>query len=207
LQGLIDLYTVYLLCSTSQVSCTVLSEVLNGKVKHDSFTRLLPSSVLDSKYLWQIAKPVCKDITSEDAVLILDDSVEEKQYSSLNSLISYHFDHTGRSVKGVNFLSSLYYSQEVSVPVGVKFVLKDEAYQDNGQTKYKSSVSKNEHFRTLIQEAIHNDLPFRYVLNNSWFCNAENMKFIQTQAQKYFVMAMKDNRKSDCRSSGFKFGR
>ncbi len=179
MQGLIDLYTDYLLCINSQVSCTVLSEVLNSLVKHDSFTRLLHSSVLDSKYLWQIAKPVCKDIIIEQAVLILDDSVEEKRYSSLNSLISYHFDHTvGRSVKGVNFLSALYYSQEVSVPVGIKFVLKDEAYQDNAKTKYKSSVSKNEHFRALIQEAITNDLPFRYVLNDSWFCNAANMKFI-----------------------------
>ena len=196
MQSLLDLYTDYLIGSNSQVSCTALSGVLNHKIPHDSFTRLLSSGKLNSRYLWHTAKPICKEISSDAAVLILDDSVEAKPHSRLSSLINYHFDHTvGKSVKGVNFLSALYYSQEVSIPVGVKFVIKDEAYKENGKTKFKSSVSKNEHFRALIQEAVKNELRFRYVLNDSWFCNAENMKFIQYETESYFVMAMKGNRK------------
>ena len=193
---LIDLYTDYLISSHGQVSCTVLSEALNNKIKHDSFTRLLNSEMLNSRYLWREAKPLCKKIISDAAVLILDDSVEEKRYSKISSLINYHFDHTvGKSVKGVNFLSALHYSQEISVPVGIKFVIKDKVYQENVKTKFKSKVSKNEHFRELIKEAVKNDLRFRYVLNDSWFCNADNMKFIQHETESYFIMAMKDNRK------------
>ena len=157
---------------------------------------MLNSGQLTSSYLWQIAKPICKKISSDDAILILDDSVEAKPYSKTSSLINYHFDHTvGKSVKGVNLLSALYYSQEVSVPVGVKFVIKDKAYTENGKTKFKSKISKNEHFRALIKDAENNNLRFRYVLNDSWFCNAENMKFIQYETESYFVMSMKGNRK------------
>lgn len=193
---LVDLYTDYLLSSSSQVSCTVLSDVLNNKIKHDSFTRMLDCGLIDSRYLWQIGKPICKKIKSDDAVLILDDSVEAKPHSQTSSLINYHFDHTvGKSVKGVNFLPALYYNQEISIPVGVKFVIKDKVYKQEGKTKFKSSISKNEHFRKLIKEAIRNELRFRYVLNDSWFCNADNMKFIAYETQGYFVMAMKENRK------------
>lgn len=196
MQGLLDLYTDYLLSSSNQVSCTVLSEALNKKIKHDSFTRMLNCGFINSRYLWQISKPICKEIKDDDAVLILDDSVEAKPYSQTSSLINYHFDHTvGKSVKGVNFLSALYYSQEVCVPVGVKFIIKDKAHIKDGKQKLKSSISKNEHFRALIKEAIKNELGFRYVLNDSWFCNAENMKFIEYETQSYFIMAMKENRK------------
>jgi hypothetical protein len=83
----------------------------------------------------------------------------------------------------------------VSVPIGVKFVIKDEAFEENGTTKFKSKISKNEHFRDLIKVAVKNDVKFRYVLNDSWFCNAENMKFIHYETESYFIIAIKDNRK------------
>jgi hypothetical protein len=195
LEALVDLYTDYLLSSTSQVSATILSKVLDNNISHDKFTRLLSSGKLSSRYLWQTAKPLCKEIASDFACLILDDSVEAKPYSQCNSLISYHFDHTvGKSVKGVNFLTALFYSKEVSVPVGVEFIIKDEAYTKGGKIKYKSSASKNELYRGLIAKASE-QLRFRYILNDSWFCNSENMEFIHSETQSYFVMAMKENRR------------
>lgn len=134
MEKLVDLYTDYLLGSRGQVSCTVLSSVLEGNIGHDTFTRMLQSGGVSSRYLWLTAKPLCKQMASDDAVLILDDSVEAKPYSQCNSLIGYHFDHTvGKSVKGVNFLSALYYSNGTSVPVGVEFVIKDKEYEVDGK--------------------------------------------------------------------------
>ena len=192
----IDLYTDFLIFSEGQTSSTILSAVLDSKISHDKFTRLLSSGKLNSRYLWSFSKPLCQQITGDDAVLILDDSIEAKPYSKCNGLISYHFDHTvGKSVKGVNFLNAVYYNNDVTVPVCVEFVVKNESYVDKGgKTKYRSKEDKNTKYRRLILQAS-TQLRFRYVLNDSWFTNAENMQFINAETQSYFVMAMKENRR------------
>jgi IS4 transposase len=40
-----------------------------------------------------------------------------------------------------------------------------------------------------------NGLPFRYVLNDTWFASAENMLFVKHTLDKDFVMPLKENRK------------
>jgi len=193
---LIDLYTDFLIACPGQITSTLLSEVLDNQVGHDKFTRLLSSGKINSRYLWHEVKPMCQEIECDDAVLILDDSVEAKPYTKCNNLIRYHYDHTvGKSVKGVNFITAIYNSWEMSLPVGVDFVIKDQSYIDkDGKTKYKSKVSKNEMYRELIARA-GSQLRFRYVLNDSWFASAENMAFINEKMDRYFIMAIKENRK------------
>lgn len=192
---LTDLYTDFLIACPGQTTCTMLSEVLDNNVSHDRFTRLLGSGRIGSRMLWKEVKPMCQEIERDDAVLVLDDSVEAKPHSKCNDLIRYHFDHTqGKSVKGVNFISAVYNSWEMSIPVGVDFVLKEEAYADkDGRTKYRGKVGKNEMFRKLVANAAP-QLRFRYVLCDSWFANAGNMECIDDM-DRYFIMAMKDNRK------------
>lgn len=192
---LADLYTDFLLSCPGQTSCTLLSDVLEKNVSHDRFTRLLASGKLSSALLWKEVKPMCQEIETDDAVLILDDSVEAKPYSQSNGLISYHFDHTvGRSVKGVNFVSAIYSGWKMGLPIGVEFVVKDQLETDaNGKTKYTSKVSKNEMFQKLVARAA-SQLRFKYVLADSWFGSAVNMSFIDGQ-ERLFIMALKSNRK------------
>jgi hypothetical protein len=53
--------------------------------------------------LEECKKEVC-EIESDEGVLIFDDTVQEKPYSSENELINWHFDPTvGRSVKGLTY--------------------------------------------------------------------------------------------------------
>jgi hypothetical protein len=42
---------------------------------------------------------------------------------------------------------------------------------------------------------VKNQIQFRYVLNDSWFASAENMRFIKQEKNKDFIMPLKDNRK------------
>jgi len=42
---------------------------------------------------------------------------------------------------------------------------------------------------------VHNQVKFKYVLNDVWFASSENMKFIKHQLGKEFVMPLKENRK------------
>jgi hypothetical protein len=194
---LIDLYTDFLIYTPQVATSTLLSKVLDGKVSHDKFTRLLSKEVLNSKKIWDYSKTICQEIKTNDAVLILDDSVEEKRYSKCNELIQWHYDHTqGRSIKGVNFITAIYNSWQMSIPVGVDFVKKQDKYIDKrtGKEKLRSSISKNEKFRDLIFQASENTC-FKYVLNDSWFCNAPNMDFIVKKCKNNFIMAIKENRK------------
>ena len=59
--------------------------------------------------------------------------------------------------------------------------------------KRKSPVTKNEQLRAMIAQAIHNQLIFKYVLADSWFASAENMRYIKSK-KKCFIFDMKKNR-------------
>ena len=194
--NLTDLYTDFLLVSPCQTTATGLSALLDNSVSHDKITRLLSSSAISSQTLWQMVKPMCHEIKSDDAVLIFDDSIEAKKYTDNNELISWHFDHTeGRSVKGVNFMTALYSSNDISLPVGVEFVRKTKAFiSKKGKLVYKSEKTKNQMFREMLWQASCN-IDFKYVLNDTWFSSVENMNFVYSKCNRHFIMAIKENRK------------
>jgi len=94
-------------------------------------------------------------------------------------------------------VSTLYYAQDVGLPVAVELVSKTETYIDKktGKEKRKSTVTKNERYRRMLKMAHQNQIPFRYVLNDLWFASAENMRFVKLNLEKEFIMALKSNRK------------
>jgi uncharacterized pyridoxamine 5'-phosphate oxidase family protein len=53
-------------------------------------------------------------------------------------------------------------------------------------------VSKNELFRQLLHQAYQSAVPFRYVLGDSWYTNAENMKAVLAIG-KHYVRSVKSN--------------
>jgi hypothetical protein len=130
--------------------------------------------------------------------MIVDDSISEKPYTDENDIICWHYDHSkGRTVKGINFISALYHSGGVSLPVGFSLIAKTEYYIDkkDGKHKRRSPVGKNEFYRALLQQAVKNQISFSYVLNDVWFASAENMNFVKHTLHKDFVMPIKANRK------------
>lgn len=193
---LLDLYTDYLIASCGAATATGMSAALDNQITHDRITDLLNSGYISSRGLWAEVKPMCQEIEQDDAVLIIDDSIEAKPYTDCNEIIQWHFDHTeGRSVKGVNFVSAIYHSWKMSLPIGVSFIKKDIVYKDkNGKEKRKSSVSKHEHFRDLIKHGS-GKLRFKYVLSDSWFACSDNMNFVTQSCERDFIMAIKENRK------------
>lgn len=194
---LLDLYTDYLLASFGQATATGLAALIPD-LSHDQVTRFLAQQELTDKDLWKIVKPHLRAAQSENAVLIIDDSVEEKPYTDESELIAWHFDHTqNRSVKGINLVSALYLSQDISLPVGFELVKKTERVTDpkTGRTKWTSLRTKNDMARDMIASAVSKQIPFRYVLNDIWFSSAENMVFIKGK-RKDFIMPLKSNRKA-----------
>ncbi len=77
---LLDVYTDYLLASFGPTTATGLSALLPD-LSHDQVTRFLSRQELTDKDLWYAVKTHLRSIQSEQAVLILDDTVEEKPYT------------------------------------------------------------------------------------------------------------------------------
>ena len=84
---LLDLYNDYLISSFNQTTATGLSKLLDGSVSHDKISRFLAERKYTSKDLWKEVKSTIRQIESDTAVLIVDDTIQEKPYSDENELI------------------------------------------------------------------------------------------------------------------------
>ena len=195
---LLDLYSDYLISAFGQTTATGLSALLNGEISHDSVQRYLASERQTSADLWRVVKPHVRQIEGPEGVLIVDDSIAEKPYTDENEIVCWHYDHSKqRNVKGINFVTSLYPNTGVSLPVGFELIAKTEHYTDpkDGKEKRRSPKTKNEYYREMTQQALRNQIQFKYVLNDVWFSAADNMVFVKITLKKDFVMPLKANRK------------
>lgn len=195
---LLDLYSDYLISAFGQTTATGLASLLNGEISHDQVQRSLADEEPTSADLWRTAKPHVRKIESQEGVMIVDDSIAEKPYTDENDIICWHYDHAQhRTIKGINFVTCLYHNRGVSLPVGFELVRKTERYIDpkDGKEKRRAEKTKNEMYRDLLQQAVQNQIPFTYALNDIWFASAENMNFVKRTLQKEFIMPLKGNRK------------
>lgn len=195
-KDMLDIYSDYLISSFSYTTATGLSSILGNQISHDKITRFLRAREYSSKDLWKLVKPVIRTIETEDGCLIFDDTVEEKEYTDENDIIAWHYDHSkGRSLKGINILSGIYHNEAGTVPIAFEIVKKDIPFIDpkTGKKKRRSSINKNEYFRTMFKNAINNAILFKYVLSDVWFSSKENMEYILDN-KKHFIFAIKKNR-------------
>lgn len=195
---MLDIYTDYMLASFSYTTATGLSRLTGGEISHDQVTRFLSSEMKTGKDLWQIVKPFQRRIQSSEGVLIIDDSIEEKPYTDENEIIAWHYDHTrGCSVKGINFVSTLYENDGVALPINFRLVEKTETYFDKkaGVEKRRSKVTKNELAREMIGQAVRNKVEFHFCLFDVWFASKDNMMFIKREMKREFISPLKRNRK------------
>ena len=193
----LELYTDYLISGNGYATATGLSGMMDGEISHDKITRFLTQNEFTSKDLWLKVKSIVREIETEEGCLIFDDTIQEKKWTDENEIMCWHFDHTvGKSVRGINMLNALYYSNGISIPIAFEIIKKTISFSDikTKQVKRKSEVTKNELMRDMIQQAIHNQLKFRYVLMDIWFSSQENFEFI-VKHKKEFISALKSNRK------------
>lgn len=149
---MLDLYTDYLLSSTGATTATGLSRRLDGELSHDHIMRWLSQANWGLAQVWQQAKPLihqaeAQQPPAEFAVLIADDSVLEKAHTDANELICYYWDHNQqRHVKGLNFVSLLYQTSELALPIAIELVRKTVAGWNvkTQQPKYGSAFTKSE---------------------------------------------------------------
>jgi len=194
---MLDIYTDYLICQNKYATATGLSEMVGGEFSHDKVTRFLRQSDFDSKLLWKHVKSAVRERETQNGVLILDDSIEDKPYTDENDVNCWHYSHAkGDVVKGINFLSCMVRYDDFSLPIGYEIIKKEIQYSDieTKRIRRKSSVNKNQLFRQLIQQACNNHVLFEWVLADNWFGSKANMEFIHDELQKSFIFGIKSNR-------------
>ncbi len=197
--NIFDLYTDYLQISLGLSTATGLSKIVDNAVSHDQVTRMLANYEINSKTLWLNVKSLVRQHEHIDGCLIFDDSIIHKPHTDENDIVCWHYDHTvGKAVKGINLLSTFYYSQigeqPLKVPLAFDIIAK-YSYCDikSKEELRKSPSTKNELMRAQILQAIRNQVKFSYILADSWYSSGENMKFIH-QRKKYFIFDLKSNR-------------
>lgn len=203
-----DLYTDYLLSSFGKTTATGLSRLLDKLVSHDQITRFISTLETGSKELWKEVKSLVRAHETEDGCLIFDDTIIEKAYTDENDIMCWHWDHSKQeNVKGINLLNVTYHSggtvvsdaatklAALRVPIDYAVVHKTVRFCEMKTKKEKrqSPITKNEILREMLARAIVNQLKFKYVLADSWFSSADNMRFIQKK-EKIFIFDMKSNR-------------
>jgi len=197
--NIFDLYVSCLLSSFGSATAAGLSAVPEQQISHDRITRMLSGREKTSADLRHTVKPPVRRIESPDGVLIVDGSISEKPFTDENTVVCRHYDRCqGRSVRGINFMTPLYHSQNTSLPAGFQIAAETEYYTDpkDGKEKRRCPVPKNRYCRELIKQAAVNQILFRYVLTDVWFASAENMMFIRHDAEKDSVMPVKTDRKT-----------
>ncbi len=193
----VELYTDYLISSYGQATATGLSALVDGQISHDKITRFLSKEDFISKDLWAFVKKDVRKIEDEDAVLIFDDTIQEKKYSQENEMICWHYDHcSGKNVKGINLMNCLYHSKGVSLPIAFELVKKPIVFSNikTKKTKRKSTRTKNEMLRDMIRTCQQNQVKWKYALADTWFSSAENMAYVAKKCKKHFIFVLKCNR-------------
>jgi DDE superfamily endonuclease len=194
MQTTLDLYTDYLLSSFGQTTATGLSRLTDGAVGHDAVTDLLNRLQGDNRTLWQHVKPLIRQIQQSDGVLVVDDSIAHKPHSDENGLITTHYDHTsGQYVRGINFVSLLYQTGKGQCPLSFELVIKTQrSERKTRQTLWRSERTKHQMFQDMVRQAHQNAVPFRYVLADSWYTNADNINLI-LGLKHHYLGAVKSN--------------
>jgi hypothetical protein len=96
-------YVEYLVSSPKNCTCTYLAEHLED-VSHDVVNDLLRQKRFMPREVWRLVKDRIDD--SEDAFLIVDDSVHDKRYSRFIELVRAQYSgKEHRVVRGIGVVS------------------------------------------------------------------------------------------------------
>jgi len=96
----------------------------------------LNGSDFSSKQLWKIIKPTIREIETKDAIVAIDDTIEEKPYTEENEIVNWYYDHSkGRAIKGINLISALYINDKGKIPLNFSIVKKTKTIYDEKKVK------------------------------------------------------------------------
>jgi SRSO17 transposase len=158
-----------------------LAEHLSG-VSHDAVSDYLKRERLTARQVWEWVKPLLND--NEQAYLIVDDSVQNKQYARKIELVKKQYSGAEHGlVSGIGVVNLVHTDGKDFYPVDYRIY----APEADGKTK-------NDLFREMLVRAKSDkQLQARTILFDSWYASVDNLKLI-VRLDMFFVTTLKDNR-------------
>jgi len=174
-------YIEYLISTRENYTCTNLAEHKEG-VSHDSASDYLQRDKITPRSLWERVSRLLKD--SPAAYLMVDDSVQNKQYSRQIELVKRQYSGAEHGlVRGIGVVNLVHSDGAVFYPIDYRIF----APEEDGKTK-------NEHFREMLLNAKNDKgLQAKTVLFDSWYAGVDNLKLI-VRLGMVFVTTLKSNR-------------
>ncbi len=174
-------YIEYLLNTPVNYTCSNLAEHLEG-VSHDAVSDFLQRGRATAQRLWELVDPLLND--SETAYLIVDDSVQNKQYSEHIGLVQRQYSGAEHGlVRGIDIVNLVHSDGQEFYPIDFRIY----ARKIDGHTK-------NDLFAAMLMAAKgQKGIKARTVLFDSWYASVENLKLVAF-LKMIFVAPIKDNR-------------
>ena len=177
-------YIEYLLSTPINYTCSNLSEHLEN-VSHDSVTDFLQNSRFTPKDLWELVGNRIDD--NEEAFLLVDDSVQNKQYSQVIETVKLQYSGNVHGlVKGIGLVNLVH----TNGFLGDFYPVNYRVYNPDSDGK-----SKNDHFQEMFKQANENQqIKARNIAFDSWYASVENLKIINRSGWTFYTN-LKSNRK------------
>lgn len=135
-------------------------------IAHDAYTRLLHRLEPSAEALWQES---AAQVAKQTGLLILDDTTLDKPYARQMELVTRHWSGKHQAVvQGINLITLLWHDGERFVPCDYR--LYDKA---------NDGLSKNDHFRHMVQGAAGRGFAPECVLFDSWYSGLDNLKQVR----------------------------
>ena len=173
----------FLLAAPRVVSCTEgarVQPVGPRRAAHDALNRLLHRHEPDTTPLWREAEPLVDRTCGR---LIIDDTTLDKPYAQVIALVHRHWSGKHhRTVAGINLVTLVWSDDTHAVPCDYRLF---DAPNDG--------LTKNDHFRAMLQTAQARGFTPRYVCFDGWYSGLANLKHIRTLGMSWFTR-LKANR-------------
>lgn len=174
-------YIEYLISTPINYTCSHLAEHVEG-LSHDAVSDYLRREKLTARGLWELVEVLLDN--REATYLIVDDSVQNKQYSRQIELVKRQYSGAAHGlVRGIGVVNLVHSDGTDFYPIDYRIY----APETDGK-------SKNEHFREMLLNAKSDKgILAKAILFDSWYAGADNLKLI-IRLGMFFVTTLKDNR-------------
>jgi hypothetical protein len=150
------------------------------KPAHDAYTRLLQRLPPDSEALWAEVQGC---IERHRGLLMIDDTTLDKPYARDMALVSRHWSGKHHDVvQGINLVSLVWSDGDAVLPCDYRLY-----------NKAQDGLSKNDHFRALLEQAQQRGFTPSLVTFDSWYSGLENLKLVRACGWQWLTR-LKSNR-------------
>ncbi|MCD4739442.1 MAG: transposase [Anaerolineae bacterium] len=186
-------YVEYLISTPINYTCTNLANHLAG-VSHAVVSDYLQRDKQTSRHLWELVEGLIDD--SARAYLIIDDSVQNKQYSRSIELVKLQYSGAvGGLVRGIGVVNLVHTTGKD----GEHYPLDFRVYAKEADGK-----TKNDHFREMLLRAIvERQIKAKTVLFDSWYASWENLKLVKRLGLTFYTTLKSKRLVSLSKESGY----